>query len=235
MTYQQLKQSCTTPPTGRFDSATQDTEVGRWVNNRHAKWWNAAPWPWRVAPDNTLAVVAGTRAYVVPVDYGETWGLFDQYGAALTYLSPVDFLALYSGVVPTGQPIHYALMGGSLYLGPTSSVTASFKWQYMKRVQHFQDTTLVVTTGAMSDPGDIPIMGFSPTHDDYHYALVAGAQSLGLQLSNAPASQWQPLEAMWNDMLTEAVSKIGRAEQGEVFGMGTRVWGDEYALGHAWR
>jgi hypothetical protein len=233
VTFQELKQECTTAPTGRFNSSTQDVVVGRWINRVYARWWNAYVWPWRVAPDQSLAITSGTRAYVVPADYGETWGLFDQYGDPLTYLPPRDFLAYYSGTAATqpGQPVHYTLMGGSVYFGPTPNVTTTFKWQYLKRCSHFNTGTLTVTTGFMSDNGDIPIMGWASTHEDYHYALVPGAQALGLSLSNAPPSQWKQLKDTYDEMLAEAVQAYGRAEKGEVGGMGSRVWGDAYAGG----
>lgn len=231
MTFQEIRQSCTTAPTGRFNATTQDTEVGRWVNRAYARWWNATLWPWRVAPDQSLAVAAGTRAYAIPSDYGESWGLYDQNGAALTWLPPRDFLALYSGTAATtrGQPLHYTLMAGQAYLGPTPDTTTTFKWQYAKRLQRF--VAGVATTGAMSANTDVPIMGWSTTHDDYHYALVPGAQALGLRLSNAPVSQWQQLQEEFDRSLQEAVQAYGRAEKGEIGGMGTRVWGDSYALG----
>jgi hypothetical protein len=230
VTFAELKTECTTAPTGRFDSGTQDTNVGRWVNRVYSRWWNAYAWPWRVAADQSLSITAGTRAYVVPADYGEPWGLYDQNGAVLMFLPPRDFLALYSGTaaVTRGQPAHYTLMGGSVYFGPTPDATTTYKWQYLKRLSHFNTGTFTVTTGPMGDAGDVPIMGWSTTHDDYHYALVVGAQALGLKLSNAPTSQWQGLEQGFNDMLNEAVQAYGRAEKGEVGGFGTRVWGDGY-------
>lgn len=224
MTYQELKQECTTAPTGRFDSATQDSFIGRLVNRWNARAWNATVWPWRVSPEQNLSVVSGTRAYAYPSDYQETWALYDELGNRLSFLPPRDFLLAYPPGSTNGRPAHYTLAGGNVLLAPTPSVTATFKWSYVKRLSHFHLGS-AVTVGAMSDATDVPILGLAAAHDDYHYMLVLGANAMGLKLMQAPQSQWLPPQQEAESMLAEMVAAFGGLERGETDVLGTRVWG----------
>jgi len=219
---------------GRFpDLSASATKVDDWTRRAYARIWNAYQWPWRVAPEQSLAIVAGTRAYSYPADYHETWGLFDEDGNPLRFLLPRDFLGLYVPDHGQGEPAHYTLLAGQLYVGPTPASSATFKWQYLKRLQHYHLGS-AVTTGNMSDDTDVPIMGWDVNHDDFHHVLIDGTLRIGMKRMQAPAAHWQPVEQDFNEGILEMVAAFGDAERGETGRLGTRVWGDPVVRDSSW-
>lgn len=224
-----FRNSLTAETVGRFpDITASQWAIDDWINRAYARVWNAYYWPWRVAPEQSLSVVAGTRDYALPANYQETWGLYDEDGNRLRFMLPREFLSTFVPGHGAGEPTHFTLMGGRLYLGPTPASSATFKWQIVKRLSHFH-LGATETVGRMADATDVPIMGWDANHDDFHPILVDGALAIGMKRMQAPAAHWQPVELSFNEGLLEMVAAFGQSERGEADFAGRRVWGEGYS------
>lgn len=219
----------TTGPQARFSTTLGTTPVYRWINRAYSRVWHAAPWPWRLAPNQTLAVVGGTQAVAIPADFGQPVGLFDQLGVPMTFRPALDFMQRYNDpAVARGAPVDYTVMGATLYLGPTPISSQSFKFTYLKRLQRY--VTGVATTGPLTGGADIPILGYSPAHDDWHWLLLVGGNAIGMKLTQAPQEHYSPLDMEFAAGLEDMIADLGQVEKQEAErSYGQQVWGSEYA------
>lgn len=235
-TLTQMYTELTSGPQARFTSDWTTTTAYRWINQRYARVWRAAPWPWRLAFNQSLSVTGGTQTVSLPSDFMTPLAMFDADGQQITFLPAVDFMRVYNDPnVGRGTPVHYTVAGATIYLGPTPSASATFKFSYLKRLQRY--VSGVATTGPLTSSTDVPILGYSTTHDDWHWLLTVGALAEGIKETQGPAEHWQPLDAQFEQGLADMVEELGTAESIEAEQQyGLRVWGDSYAAGEqAWR
>lgn len=204
----------------RFPAASQTTNATRWLATAYSDVWNADDWTFKRVSLSSLAVVAGDETPTMPVDYGETLALFDQYGDELERMSQSRFEAVFAAdfaLNVRGAPWAFMVVNGALTLGPRPSLTATFTHSYQRRVSHLQSDQATVQAGFMDADGDYPLWS------DHHSVLIPRAVSIGLQEINDPT--WQEPQQEYERQLARMSADHGQQKVGTAARAGAFQWG----------
>jgi hypothetical protein len=146
-----------------------------WTNFRLAWVYDIADWSFSYGTD-AVTVTAGSQVVSsLPTDFAVALGMWNAEGSPLALMGYNDFADSYLGTSnnASGRPEAYAVLGTTVFVGPTSSETnAGYLLSYQKA-----QTALV---------GDTDVPGIPA---GYHLALVHGAKAEGFKLTNVPLAQ----------------------------------------------
>lgn len=204
----------------RFPAASQSTNATRWLATAYSDVWGAADWTFKRVSLSTLAVTAGDETPDMPVDYGDTLVLFDQYGDELERMSQERFEQTFAADFANGtagSPWAFTMADRRIILGPRPSVSASFKHSYTRRLSHMQSDQATVAPGFMDAETDYPLW------PDHHAILIPRAQSIGLQEINDPT--WQGPQQEYERQLARMEESLGQMKVGHNRKGGTHQWG----------
>lgn len=178
--------------TTRFNESMR-ARIKRWINVCEQKIWDAEDWPFKYVTDQALTVTANTQTINTSsiTDFNRPITLLDQDGVKIVYLTNREWDDQYADDLSFGEPVNYTMVNRTIYLGPTPNANATFTCRY-ERVYAHLNSSGVITPGLMNADNDTPIWDAA-----YHFALVVGALSLGLRLSNDPT--WEPLELEYQE------------------------------------
>lgn len=169
----------------RFDEE-QRGDIKKWINFRYWWLWHLEEWTFRYAT-GLVTVTAGSNVVTgLPSDFLVALSLQRADGAPLQYMGPASFQRGFydTTTVQTGKPEAYTVIGGTIYVGPTSNETSSA----YKLVYEREFTELV-------GDNDVPALPSGA-----HFGLVHGGAAEGLKLQNDPT--WQAFETDFNSVIT---------------------------------
>jgi hypothetical protein len=192
--------------TNRFRE-TNRVQVKRWINDRYARVWRAAPWGFRYAVPTAMAVSGGTAPttgslvqVTTPSDLGVPLALYDSDGDPLSRLTVKELHDNYRTVTSNADPEVWAFSGAGrgtvgltqLFVAPKPSASTTVYVPYERVIGRIVSSTF--TPGLLSADSDEPVWA-----EEYHYALVYGAMATGLKMENDPT--WPALEDEYNAVL----------------------------------
>ena len=197
---------------GRFDT-TWDTIINQAINQRYAWIWAEHDnWTFRKTTAS-IGVQAGSQTTTgQPSDVSKVYAILNQYGDRLNPIEDIDEFhnRYYNSVNPTtGPPEAFAVSGGTILVGPTSSETSSaYKIIYDKAF-----TPLAMDT-------DVPAIP-----SEHHMTIVDGASAVVYRMDSD--YRWtefeqafqQGVSAIESDYLenTEEIGQYGSWEQAQPY------------------
>lgn len=162
-------------------------DVKQWINFRLGWMWDVDEWTFKMGTD-LVTVTTGSQAVTsVPTDFATALAIYKSDGAPLEAVTePREFYRRYYNATSTstGEPEAFTVIGSSIFVGPTSSVT---KTDY--QLVYEKAPTLL---SANSDVPAIPAQ--------YHMALVHGGKAEGLKLMNIPL--WESFDQDFQAAIT---------------------------------
>lgn len=217
MNYQALSDDLLSGNYNRFDAA-QTLQAQYWLNHAYSLVWSAASWPWKVVPNQTIAVAAGTRQTSLWPSGAMTnlrlAFIQDDLGAPVSYLAPQQFFRTYgaqnaalSGDA-TSKPTEWTMVGDQILW--SSVPDASYSFNAVLEHNVFVRTSAGAYKNGVFDlgaPTDVPAW-----NEPFHYVLVLGASGTGLAMENDPTAGTllglfaQGIEAMVSHFLPGALT-----------------------------
>lgn len=159
----------------RFKEA-QRADAQRWVNHRYWWLWSLEPWTFKQAIGN-VTVTAGSQTVTgVATDFLTARALHQADGTQLELLPDHRvFFERYMDTTATGEPEAFTVLASTVYVGPTPTVSATYRLVYDREFT------------SMTADADVPALPVGA-----HFALVHGGCAEGLKLQNDPT--WQSFE-----------------------------------------
>lgn len=152
----------------RFDES-QRGDIKNWINHRYGWVWALENWTFKKRILSSLSVSAGSQLLGgLPSDLGVILAISRADGQTLRYLPPRDFAEQYYGNTSQSPPMHYTVIAGVVFVGPTSSETSS-------AYQLIDEPRITLLAG----DNDVPTLP-----QEFHFALVHGGAAEGLKLQN---------------------------------------------------
>jgi hypothetical protein len=165
-------------------SESDRSDAKTWINFRYGWIYGLEEWTFRRALASVTYAAGDNTLNGLPSEYQVAIGLQLSDGTEVDPLDWVEFNRSYYGSGLTGTPANFTVVGGSVYLGPTPSVSGTGQMLFLRGLAH-KNASGTVVAGPMSDDDDVPLI---PA--EHHLSLVHGGKGSGFRLTNVPmASQ----------------------------------------------
>jgi hypothetical protein len=183
-------------------------DAQKWVINRHAMLWGAAPWTFK-QKTGTITFTADTQQAAIPDDVHAVYSIYDSQGLPLRgERDPRRFFDDYNTLLlpASGSPETYTIVDGAVLVGPIGDGSSGQIVYQMEKPILSADT----------DVTGLP--------DGFDLALVYGARATGYALNNIQAlageyeqmfnAQVAALANDWLDVVLETGGQSGAYRPG---------------------
>lgn len=193
-----------------------------WIDQAYLWVWNAQDpsganinWSFEKVDQATFAVTGGSATPSMPADFDHADWIEDDQGSQLQEMEAELFDRTFAPSSAFGQTSArawaYKVVNSQVVLGPTPTVSASYKMSYTRRVSHYNNGGAVVK-GLFTDDGDTPIW------PDHHMVVVFAAALTGHAMNSNPFAQLY-------EQLRDGALQSMRADLEAEFAP-SQVWGD---------